>query len=111
MSCFSIAKFHLDSEEYFKASPFLLRSFLQLNTVDKKQSQNLKPWLFDVRKKVQIDFDELEREVFSLLDKEIYKDYDRHEVFGLPKTSSPKVGRNDKCPCGSGKKYKKCCGI
>ena len=23
----------------------------------------------------------------------------------------PKVGRNDACPCGSGKKYKKCCGI
>jgi SWIM/SEC-C metal-binding protein len=21
----------------------------------------------------------------------------------------PKVGRNDPCPCGSGKKYKKCC--
>ncbi len=24
---------------------------------------------------------------------------------------SEKVGRNDLCPCGSGKKYKKCCGI
>lgn len=23
---------------------------------------------------------------------------------------SPKVGRNDPCPCGSGKKYKQCCG-
>jgi preprotein translocase subunit SecA len=23
---------------------------------------------------------------------------------------SPRVGRNDDCPCGSGKKYKKCCG-
>ncbi len=23
---------------------------------------------------------------------------------------SPKIGRNDPCPCGSGKKYKKCCG-
>ena len=30
-----------------------------------------------------------------------------------PKTeirNQPKVGRNDPCPCGSGKKYKKCCG-
>ena len=26
------------------------------------------------------------------------------------KPSVPKVGRNDPCPCGSGKKYKKCCG-
>jgi preprotein translocase subunit SecA len=23
---------------------------------------------------------------------------------------SDKVGRNEPCPCGSGKKYKKCCG-
>ncbi len=23
--------------------------------------------------------------------------------------ASPKIGRNDPCPCGSGKKYKKCC--
>ena len=22
----------------------------------------------------------------------------------------PRIGRNDPCPCGSGKKYKKCCG-
>lgn len=29
-----------------------------------------------------------------------------------PKTvvAEKKVGRNDPCPCGSGKKYKKCCG-
>ncbi|HSG71951.1 MAG TPA: SEC-C metal-binding domain-containing protein, partial [Planctomycetaceae bacterium] len=26
------------------------------------------------------------------------------------KNVGPKVGRNDLCPCGSGKKYKKCCG-
>lgn len=26
------------------------------------------------------------------------------------KTAADKVGRNDPCPCGSGKKYKKCCG-
>lgn len=24
--------------------------------------------------------------------------------------ATPKVGRNDPCSCGSGKKYKKCCG-
>ncbi len=31
----------------------------------------------------------------------------------VPKTivrESPKVGRNDPCPCGSGRKYKHCCG-
>ena len=27
------------------------------------------------------------------------------------KPVSTKTGRNDRCPCGSGKKYKKCCGL
>jgi len=27
-----------------------------------------------------------------------------------PLRAGPKVGRNDPCPCGSGKKYKHCCG-
>jgi len=27
-----------------------------------------------------------------------------------PVRVGPKVGRNDPCPCGSGKKYKQCCG-
>ncbi|MDY3808675.1 preprotein translocase subunit SecA [Desulfovibrio porci] len=29
---------------------------------------------------------------------------------GTPAKAAPRVGRNDPCPCGSGKKYKKCCG-
>ncbi|MBN1296206.1 preprotein translocase subunit SecA [bacterium] len=32
-----------------------------------------------------------------------------HPVVTVRRTH-PKVGRNDPCPCGSGKKYKKCCG-
>ncbi len=28
----------------------------------------------------------------------------------LPYVREPKIGRNDPCPCGSGQKYKKCCG-
>ena len=26
-------------------------------------------------------------------------------------TENKKIGRNEKCPCGSGKKYKHCCGL
>ena len=28
----------------------------------------------------------------------------------VPKIAGKNIGRNDLCPCGSGKKYKKCCG-
>lgn len=29
---------------------------------------------------------------------------------GMEVIIGPKIGRNESCPCGSGKKYKKCCG-
>ena len=45
----------------------------------------------------------------------IYDKEKRDELYKKEKTShtvvkAPKIGRNDPCPCGSGKKYKKCCG-
>lgn len=35
--------------------------------------------------------------------------YDGQLIQDTVKREGPKVGRNDPCPCGSGKKYKKCC--
>lgn len=37
---------------------------------------------------------------------EIVKKYKRSKIYIAP----AKIGRNDPCPCGSGKKYKNCCG-
>jgi len=34
----------------------------------------------------------------------------RHVTIGPARADPNRVGRNDPCPCGSGKKYKKCCG-
>ena len=57
-----------------------------------------------------------------LLNAEIRQNIEREEVKNIrtndgkegvkskPKKSEKKVGRNDPCPCGSGKKYKQCCG-
>lgn len=38
--------------------------------------------------------------------KEIKKEFNRTKTV----VKDEKIGRNDPCPCGSGKKYKKCCG-
>ncbi len=38
--------------------------------------------------------------------KELYKEQKRSKTV----VKGEKIGRNDPCPCGSGKKYKKCCG-
>jgi preprotein translocase subunit SecA len=47
-------------------------------------------------------------------DRNLPMEEERKEAKGAPrapfKRKTPKVGRNDPCPCGSGKKYKKCCG-
>ena len=57
-----------------------------------------------------------------LLNAEVRQNLEREEVKNIqtndgdkaskkqPKKSEKKVGRNDPCPCGSGKKYKNCCG-
>jgi SWIM/SEC-C metal-binding protein len=48
------------------------------------------------------------------LDKDQPEDIaDLELLLNPPKTvvAEKKIGRNEPCPCGSGKKYKKCCGI
>ena len=45
----------------------------------------------------------------------VFSEEKRKELYLEQKKSGtivkgPKIGRNDPCPCGSGKKYKKCCG-
>ena len=42
--------------------------------------------------------------------KKVYQRSDEENVKTPYKKSGGQVGRNDLCPCGSGKKYKKCCG-
>lgn len=47
-------------------------------------------------------------------DAHTHREGEGHEgAFAKPQTvqrEAPKIGRNDPCPCGSEKKYKKCCG-
>ena len=38
-------------------------------------------------------------------------EYDPYARITPIRNAAPKVGRNDPCPCGSGKKHKKCCGV
>ena len=38
-------------------------------------------------------------------------DINGRRLLNTHKRSGDKIGRNEPCPCGSGKKFKKCCGI
>ena len=58
--------------------------------------------LYRVRIQTEVKREEVQRPMFTNKDDSLVKQ---------PKTrSEEKVGRNDPCPCGSGKKYKQCCG-
>ena len=45
----------------------------------------------------------------ALIDAERRKELYKEQKLSTTVVKGPKVGRNDPCPCGSGKKYKKCC--
>ena len=62
-----------------------------------------------------IDGADLRKQIMSMeLPNEMLRQSLLKEIGSISNTPSPpqkvKVGRNDPCPCGSGKKYKKCCG-
>ena len=46
----------------------------------------------------------------QLLPEEKKKELYKKQKASATIVKGPKIGRNDPCPCGSGKKYKKCCG-
>ena len=41
---------------------------------------------------------------------ELRKQVKRSAAVAATRVTKPKIGRNEPCPCGSGKKFKKCCG-
>ena len=55
-------------------------------------------------------FIEFQQDIYFMLNtyKETYKTPPKRGRYVEVRTE-PKIGRNEPCPCGSGKKYKKCC--
>jgi hypothetical protein len=108
----------------FSMEPVTFAGFLDgINTSLKKE---LKLDSLGLNSKISLDID-LEKLYFNMLDakaswlytlpqwdellteqrrKEITKEFRASKMY----ISEGMTGRNDPCPCGSGKKYKKCCG-
>ena len=61
----------------------------------------------DITRYCQDDISDEEREYLEKRGAEIFN---RHIKAVLKQTHQKKIYPNDLCPCGSGKKYKKCCG-
>ena len=91
-----------------------------MKQIDNRQKQNIQakssPERFSSakHKKAIKDFDETHR--MRIKEKKIHPAGNEQAPAGevpkevqVPVHATPKVGRNDPCPCGSGLKYKKCC--
>ena len=93
-----------------KACSYFLQAYLLLKQMKLPEQKNIKSWLIAIRKENKNSFKEIAQNAYEALDDDLKKDYDENEVYGMPLKSKPKMGRNEKCHCGSGKKYKHCHG-
>ena len=67
--------------------------------------------LFKVQPVNEVDMDKMEEQRRAEEKKMVMgRGEDQEEKPKQPVRRGEKIGRNDPCPCGSGKKYKKCCG-
>jgi uncharacterized protein len=82
---------------------FLLSGLLKEDALESKE-----PWLSEKEEKRRMA---LAREAFPSTIGALYQFWLAQRAIPSPvRRESPKVGRNDPCPCGSGKKFKQCCG-
>jgi uncharacterized protein YecA (UPF0149 family) len=58
-----------------------------------------------------LEIDECMKELYPIFVQDIaqWKNIGLEEIPEPVRNSEPKVGRNEPCPCGSGKKFKHCC--
>jgi len=112
-----------DLAEKFNMEPGIFAGFLDGINTSLKKELDLEALTEESEITLDIDFEKL---YYNMLDakadwlynlpqwdnvltqerrKEITKEYRSSKI-----AVSNKVGRNEPCPCGSGKKYKKCCG-
>lgn len=106
MVCGNIDDVRKEFEREDRGDEFVERTIYELFEFKQWRHHEKKEFSQEELKKTENDLAWLKRDTEALKKKE-YSANNLNE----PKTeSSIKVGRNDPCPCGSGKKYKKCCG-
>ena len=75
------------------------------NSLSSKQQKDLK----EVLKQIALDPEVLDLDFDDLDDDDFFDEFSEPYFQPYVRTER-KVGRNEPCPCGSGKKYKQCCG-
>lgn len=110
--------------ERFQMEPRVMVGFLDGINTSLVNEIDLESLTEDSQIKLEIDFEKL---YFNMLDAKadwLYNLPEWEDIFTVERRAeiakefrkskiavSNKVGRNEPCPCGSGKKYKACCGV
>lgn len=104
-----------DHYYHFKTIPTIFEDYKVISSWDKPMSEEEhKAYLEKIRvleneladKKRELA--ENQREIIE--NKRKLAENERKILFSQTQSGEQRVGRNEPCPCGSGKKYKKCCG-
>lgn len=114
--------------EYLRYTLFVNQPFIKKLSAEEKREYVLSTLLWNQENdRVMLEFDFDENFIFKCLNYHLYKsinikDDEKERLYkkGEEKAKrlierhknliSKKIGRNESCPCGSGKKYKRCCG-
>ena len=108
---------HIDAMQELRQG-IRLRAYAQVNPIDAYKKESLE--MFE--EMISAIQDETERRIFSARIKSEAEVKRERVAEGIVATTAgdgsvkkqprkvQKIGRNDPCPCGSGKKYKQCCG-
>ncbi len=88
---------------------FAKQDSFDLEPIDKKQLDKLDKHVIDKRENIKNNVLGIYGEM-ETMKSEPEPGQERFEEFVMPIRVEPKINRNEPCPCGSGKKYKKCCG-
>ena len=81
------------------------------NFVDNKKGKKRGIISFIRTKKQIVDFfEQLNVFVVDIYLERLEQFKEKHPIAPPRKSDKPSWGRNEPCPCGSGKKFKKCCG-
>lgn len=98
-------------ETYLNMSPFrfyFIHKYIRYHMKENNVIQT--GMIMDNVSNTPTDFDKNQEQVQAAIDnKKMMEAMARYKAAHTPKIKEHKIGRNDKCPCGSGKKYKNCC--
>lgn len=101
-------------EEWSKTSKWLGLNILKVFPLESDQAGNAHNFITFSAHYESADgktHEHSEKSLFKMENKE-WKFFDSEQgMAGTYRRAEPKVGRNDPCTCGSGKKYKKCHGL